>query len=112
MNLETEKIHNIIIVKLQGALEVSIQTVLKEKLQDIAAQNDNDVVLDFLNVQFIDSACLGALVALLKRLREHKGDIKMACMNEDVRSIFQITRLDRVFEIFETKEEAVNSFFK
>ena len=112
MNFETEKIHNIIIVKLQGALEVSIQTLLKEKLQDIAAQNDNDVVLDFSNVEFIDSACLGALVALLKRLREHKGDIKMACLTDDVRSIFQITRLDRVFDLFETKEEAVNSFFK
>lgn len=112
MNFETEKIHNIIVVKPQGSLDVSIQTPFKEKLQEIAAQNDNDVVLDFSGVQFIDSACLGALVALLKRLREHKGDIKMSCLTDDVRSIFQITRLDRVFEIFDTREEAVNSFFK
>jgi anti-anti-sigma regulatory factor len=42
---------------------------------------------------------------------ENKSDIKLTHLTEDVRSIFQITRLDRVFEIFDDAQEAVNSFY-
>lgn len=112
MILNTEKIQDVFIVRLQGSLDVSVQTALKDKLQDFAENNDNDVVLDFTSVHFIDSSCLGALVALMKKIREHKGDIKIAHLSDDVRSIFQITRLDRVFELYDTTDEAVNSFYK
>lgn len=112
MIFNTEKIQDVFVVRLQGSLDVAVQTALKEKLQEFAEKNDDDIVLDFTSVHFIDSSCLGALVALLKRIRERKGDIKIAHLSDDVRSIFQITRLDRVFEIFDTTDEAVTSFYR
>jgi anti-anti-sigma factor len=52
------------------------------------------------------------MVSLVKGLREKKGDIKLVALTDDVRSIFQITRLDRIFQIFDTVQEAVESFYK
>ena len=110
MIIKTENRSDVIIVGLTGVLEVSLQQTLKDKLIQIAREQ-NDLVLNFAEVSFIDSSCLGALVSLAKTLREKKGDMKLVCLNEDVQSIFQITRLDRIFEIFETVDLAVESFY-
>ncbi|MBU0504713.1 MAG: STAS domain-containing protein [bacterium] len=112
MDINVKKQHEVAIVGLTGSLDVSVQQVFKDKLVTASHAHENDVVLDFSQVTFIDSSCLGTLVSLAKNLRENKGDIKLSNLRDDVRSIFQITRLDRVFEIFENNEEAVDSFYK
>lgn len=102
----------ITVVALEGSLEVGKQEKLKENLLKQAPPSASRMVLDLSGVNFIDSACLGALIAVARRLREQGGDVKIAALNTEVKSIFQITRLDRVFEIFEKKEEAVSSYVK
>lgn len=110
MILKKEIQSDVAIVSLTGVLEVSLQQTLKDNLLQIAREQ-NDLVLNFAEVSFIDSSCLGALVAVAKKLRDEKGDLKLVHLNDDVRSIFQITRLDRIFEIFDTTSEAVESFY-
>ncbi len=107
-NIETRS--EVMIVRMSGALEVSLQQTLKDRLMQIAREQ-NDLVLDFAKVTFIDSSCLGALVALTKALREDRGDVKLANLSDDVQSIFQITRLDKIFEIFANADQAVESYY-
>ncbi len=109
---EVKKQNDVAIVTLNGSLDVSHQKMLKDKLVSASDIQDNDIVLDFSKVTFIDSSCLGTLVSLAKTLREKKGDIKLSNLSDDVRSIFQITRLDRVFDIFDNNEDAVTGFYK
>lgn len=104
-------LNEIFIVEMSGSLDVALQKELREDLSR-AVSPGNDSVLDFSGVSFIDSSCLGALVSLLKGIREAGGDFKLANLADDVRSIFQITRLERVFEIFDTVEEAAESYYK
>lgn len=111
MIANTETKSDVLIVALEGSLEVSKQQDLKDNLLRLAREQ-NDMILDFANVAFIDSSCLGALVSLTKSLREDRGDIKLVNLSEEVQSIFQITRLDRIFEIFEATDEAVESFYR
>ena len=113
MIAEVKKISDVMVVELVGSLDVSLQSDLKGKLTKVFAENqDGDVVLDFQKVNFIDSSCLGVLVAFARKLRGTKSDIKLVNLTEDVRSIFQITRLDKIFEIFDEVQEAVNSFYR
>ncbi len=113
MIAEVKKMNDVMLVELVGSLDVSLQSNLKDKLVKLFSENQNgDVVLDFQKVNFIDSSCLGVLVSLARMLRESKSDIKLIYLTEDVRSIFQITRLDKIFEIFDDVQEAVNSFFR
>lgn len=112
IKIKTEKNQDIIVVKPEGSLDVSIQVELKDELMKIVDVTGNDIVIDFGGVGFIDSSCLGTLVALTKKIREQDGNIKIANLNDDVRSIFQITRLDKIFDVFDDVETAVQSYFK
>jgi len=105
-------VNEVAVVVLKGSLDVSKQMSLKADLAKISSDSDNDLVLNFTDVNFIDSSCLGALVSLTKEVRNCKGDIKISNVNDDVRSIFQITRLDKIFEIFDDVDSAVESFYK
>lgn len=100
------------IFSLKGSLDVSVQKALKDGLEKLIDVTVPDWVVDLSAVTFIDSACLGTLAAFLKTVRKAGGDFKLASLCADVRSIFQITRLDTVFELHDTVNEAVASFFK
>jgi len=65
-----------------------------------------NVVMDLSGVDFLDSAGLGVLVALLKRVLERGGDMKIAGLQKRVRMVFEITRAFKVFDIFDTAAEA------
>lgn len=108
---EVHLMNDVAIVTLAGTLDVALQKILRDELERVA-QEQGDLVLDLSRVAFIDSSCLGALVATVKALREKQGDIKIAGLCDDVLSIFQITRLDRVFGIFDTVDEAASSYYK
>lgn len=68
------------------------------------------IVVDLTDCEFIDSTFLGALVISLKKVTALGGDIKLVGFQPDVRSMFELTRMYRVFESFESPEEAVSSF--
>ena len=56
---------------------------------------------------YIDSSGLGALVSLGKRLREIGGDLRLAGLNDDLRTLFELTRLDALFPLYATRADAL-----
>ena len=74
------------------------------------AHDIRNVVMDLAKVEFMDSSGLGALIALLKRVADRGGDLKLCCIQKKVRLVFEITRAHRVFEILDTVDEAVAAF--
>ena len=64
------------------------------------------VVLDLAAVEFIDSSGLGALVSALKAARTGGGELRLAALRPNVRQLLEIMRLDRVFSLYGTVEEA------
>jgi anti-anti-sigma factor len=68
------------------------------------------IVVDLADCEFIDSTFLGSLVVTLKKITVIGGDIKLVGLQPKVRSMFELTRMYRVFESYETVEEAVSSF--
>ena len=72
--------------------------------------NTKKIIVDFSKVEFVDSSFLGAIVSGLKKITSLKGDIKILSLQSPVRAMFELTRLYKVFEIFDNKEDALNSF--
>lgn len=68
------------------------------------------IVVDLTECEFIDSTFLGVLVVSLKRITGLGGDLKLVGFQSKVSSMFQLTRLNRVFESFHSREEAIKSF--
>jgi len=72
--------------------------------------NKAQVVFDMTGVRFVDSSGLGALISCLRHVRGNQGDMKLCSMSKPVRALFELTRMHRVFNIIETRDEAVHSF--
>jgi anti-sigma B factor antagonist len=73
-------------------------------------QDKPRVVFDMTGVRFVDSSGLGALISCLRHVRGNQGDMKLCSMSKPVRALFELTRMHRVFNIIETRDEAVRSF--
>jgi anti-sigma B factor antagonist len=68
------------------------------------------VIVDLSNVQFMDSTALAILVQGMKRCRQQQGDLRLSGLQQPVRVIFDLTRLDSAFQIYATEAEAIASF--
>lgn len=68
------------------------------------------IIVDLNECDFIDSTFLGALVISLKKITTLGGDLRLVGFKPAVHSMFELTRMYRVFESFKSREEAVNSF--
>ena len=67
-------------------------------------------VLDFEGLSHINSLAMGIIRGRLKDIREKNGDIKLIKLNDHITTIFEMVGLDELFQIFNTEEEALNSF--
>jgi len=93
------------LVKFEGSLDVSCQESLKNELAKQVQPEDQRLVVDLSLVTFIDSACLGVFVSTLKNLKAKNRQLVFVAPQEEVRSIFQITRLDRLFMIVDSLKD-------
>ena len=81
----------------------------RESAESIGAEHPR-MVLDMGRVGFVDSSGVGAIVGLMKAARERGGDLKLTALSPDLRTVLELTRLDRVFEIHDSVDAAVRSF--
>ena len=68
------------------------------------------VVLDLSQVHFVDSSGLGAFISCLRQLHARGGDLKLSGMSPQVRAVFELVRMHKVFDIQPTREAAVRAF--
>jgi anti-sigma B factor antagonist len=98
------------VVHVDGQLVIGNRNELKELLARQLAAGDRRFVLDFTHSPYIDSSGLGALVTMAKKAREEGGEIRLAGLNEDLRTMFELTKLDTLFRITDTPEQALVAF--
>jgi anti-sigma B factor antagonist len=82
----------------------------RKRIHDLIDRGRAKVVLDLGGLTYIDSSGVGMLVAKLKTLREHAGDIKLVRLNRRAESLFGMLKLLVVFETFQDEAAAVRSF--
>ena len=97
------------VISLSGEVDLYTAPEFKQQLLDVIAKGAKTVVVDFSNTTFIDSTTLGVLVGGVKRLRTNDGQLTLVCSDRNITKIFEITGLDRVFAIYETRSEAVSN---
>jgi anti-anti-sigma factor len=68
------------------------------------------IIVDLTHCEFIDSTFLGALVVSLKKVTALNGDLRLVGFQPAVHSMFELTRMYRVFESYKSREDAVKSF--
>ena len=98
------------VVKVEGQLIVGNRQELKDLVQAALDRGERRLLIDFSGTGYIDSAGRGALVSISKKVREAGGELRLSGLNEDLRSLFELTKLDTLFAIAETPQQALASF--
>ena len=111
MEMKEEKRGDVLILIVEGELMggEGSQTV-QDRIYKAIEDGDIFVVLDMDGIKWMNSAGLGIIMASITTLRGSGGDLKLANVNERVFRPIEITKLDRVIEMFESLDKAVDSF--
>ena len=89
---------------------VQVQQIGEELYELIDDKAIRKLILDFSNVKFLSSSALGVLITLRKKSDEIKGKVLLCGMKPDLRKIFKITNLEKLFDFYENEERALNYF--
>ena len=109
MQIENKKADQVLVViPVEKRIDASSAVDFKGKMIDWINEGNYRIALDLSHVDFIDSSGLGAIVSSLKALG-NQGDLVICCVHEMVMSLFKLTRMDRVFKIYSTQEEAIKA---
>jgi anti-sigma B factor antagonist len=107
-DIDTEQLHgDAYVISLSGEIDLYTAPDFKQQLLEVIGQGGKDVVIDFSKATFIDSTTLGVLVGGVKRLRPNGGQLSLVCADRNITKIFEITGLDKVFPIYDSRDEAV-----
>ena len=110
MDLQSKSINNIKVLTLTGRFDALTSVEVQTWLDDATKVKPVQIVVNLSAVTFVDSTALSTLVAGMKRARQADGDLRLCKLQQPVRMIFELTRLDRAFEIFPGEEDAVGAF--
>ena len=90
--------------------ELSIQEIGEELMRLVEAEPGIRLLLNFKNVDHLSSAALGMLITLNRKVQERSGALKLSDINRQIFEVFKITKLNRVFDIHDTAEDALAGF--
>ena len=105
-----EKAGDVAIVLLSGEnLDAGNEKDFKREIRPILETNKK-VVLDMGRLMFVDSSGLGAILSCLRQLNSAGGDLKLCEMTKPVRTLFELVRMHRIFDIYNSRDEALRAF--
>ena len=109
MNITEQQRAESLVIRVEGDIDASNAAELRKHLGESIGRHTGRFVLDLSAVSFIDSSGLGALVGFYKQVRVGEGDVRLAGLQENVQKIFALTRLDQVFGLHSTVDEALEA---
>ena len=110
MHLAVDKVGEVAVVAVTvDELDAGNVGEFKRDIAPVLEANTS-LVLDLSRLRFVDSSGLGAFISCLRKLNAKGGDLKLSGMSKQVRAVFELVRMHRVFDILGTKEEAVRAF--
>ncbi len=101
---------DVLVLRPRGELDVQTSQPLREEIEESIRRGMKKLLVDMSRVTYVDSSALGVLVTGLKMARKSNGVLKLYGLQSNVRRVFDLTRLSKFFEIYDTEEQALASF--
>ncbi len=106
MEIKTQEKEGVLIIEVNGEINISSSPELKRAFEKVQATK---VLINLSRVGYVDSSGLATLVELLKKVKARGGALTLTNVSDKVRSLFEITKLDKLFGIYATDEMALKS---
>jgi len=107
MPMKTESKNGLMICRIEGDIDINCSPDLKKVFDKLTSQKTPKIVIELSKVAYVDSSGLATLVGILKNMRSYGGKMRLSGMSPKIKSLFEITKLDKLFEIMASEEEAI-----
>jgi len=98
------------VTRLQGKLVQSTLTPLKTFFDGLPEQGTAKILMNFRDVNIIDSVAVGFLAAKLKEFQDRGEQLKLCCLRDPIKTLFKVTDLEKHFEIYDTEDKGLEGF--
>lgn len=110
MEYATRQDGTVTVIELSGEIDVSCAPQLKDLLQGLVDDEQNQLLIDLAKVSFMDSTALGIFINAFKRNKQAGGAVKFANPQAELRKVFSLTQTDKIFALFDSVDEGLRSF--
>ncbi|MCB1146477.1 MAG: STAS domain-containing protein [Leptospiraceae bacterium] len=104
---EKEFPQGIIVYIQENRIDMSISRKFKEEIGKIIAKKPSILIMDFKETEYLDSSALGTLVTILRDTKSNGGEIRLVNLNQTLRTLLKLSKLETMFKIYDSLEEAV-----
>lgn len=108
--MKVESIDNIKIINLERKIDIFATEELETVLKNLSIEGNFQICIDMKYVTTICSSALGVMVSAKKRLADSGGDIKLIITDKNLLNFFHDTILDRMFDIFDSRQTCLHAF--
>jgi anti-sigma B factor antagonist len=109
LKVSIDKHNSAVIMKIEGEVDLYSSPEVREPLLRLIDDKTPIIIVNMENVEYIDSSGIATLVESLQKIGEYAGKLKLLNPNENVRDVFELSNLDKVFEIHDSIEEALQT---
>lgn len=110
MGVKIEPKSGLTVCHVDGEIDINSSPQIKKSFDKLISAKTPKIVINLSKVTYVDSSGLATLVEILKNMKSYGGRMRLACMSSKVKSLFEITKLEKLFEIMADEESAVSTF--
>ena len=110
MQINKTKQQDIVICQINGDVDINSSPDIRRAFDELAGLKQKKIIINLKEVSYIDSSGLATLVEMLKKAKSYGGRLKLSNLADRVKGLFEITKLEKIFEIYDTQEEAMSGF--
>lgn len=108
--LKKKKIGDRLVVYLEGRLDVTVATEVEEQLIKLIDEDgEKHIVLNLEQVEYMSSSGFRACIAILRKLKQREGSLRLSNIRPSVKRIFDVIELTSLFDIYDTEDEAARA---
>ena len=110
MNIQEDTKGDIFICSMGGEVNLETSPILRKLFERLIKENKKKIIVDLAGVSYIDSSGLATLIEMLQRLKGIDAKMRICGIQQKVKYVFEITKLDKLFEMFEDQQKAQEGF--
>jgi len=110
MQISKNKQQDVVICNLDGDIDINSSPDIRKVFEDITNAKEKKILINLEKVPYVDSSGLATLVEVLKKSKSYAGKLKLSNLSDKVKGLFEITKLEKLFEIYDSADQAVADF--
>jgi len=110
MQINEQEVSGVFVYNVVGDIDINSAPEMKKTFDAVTKDKKEQILIDLKEVEYVDSSGLATLVEVLKNVRVYSGKFKIASLTTKVKGLFEITKLDKLFDIYADADAALASF--